>query len=301
MFGGQALWQGAKAALKTAVLGVVLYATVQQLVPLLLGSGGLSLNQLLGAAGSGAAGLLRWGIAAGVGLAILDVVVVMRRNRKQTRMSLKEVKDENKRSEGDPQLKGAIRSRQFAISRNRMMANRHRHYERWSVSLPGFVAVGDAACAFNPIYGQGMTLAALSALELRSWLRESGNGRLDGHAFHKRIAKLVAAPWALATGEDLRWPATQGGEITARVRFMHWYIDQIMRLIPTSPDIYRRFQLVNHMLAEPETLFHPAILGPVMRQALTPDWGRFLPSLARQKKTTAEPQATTVTLQTRVR
>jgi len=72
--------------------------------------------------GLAAAGLLRWGIAAGVGLAILDVVVVMRRNRKQTRMSLKEVKDENKRSEGDPLLKGAIRSKQMSMSRNRMMA-----------------------------------------------------------------------------------------------------------------------------------------------------------------------------------
>lgn len=122
MFGGQALWQGAKAALKTALLGVVLYATVQQLVPLLLGAGGLSLQQLLGAAASGAGGLLRWGIAAGVGLAILDVVVVMRRNRKKTRMSLKEIKDENKRSEGDPLLKGAIRSKQMSMSRNRMMA-----------------------------------------------------------------------------------------------------------------------------------------------------------------------------------
>jgi len=183
----------------------------------------------------------------------------------------------------------------------RRTSNRLRHFDKLERMPEGFVAVGDAVCAFNPIYGQGMTLAALSALELRSWLRDSGNGRLDGHAFHKRIAKLVAAPWALATSEDLRWPATQGGEITPRVRFMHWYIDQIMRLIPASPEVYRRFQLVNHMLAEPETLFHPAILGPVLRQAFTPDWGRFLPSLVRQKKTTAEAQATTVTLQTRVR
>jgi 2-polyprenyl-6-methoxyphenol hydroxylase-like FAD-dependent oxidoreductase len=181
----------------------------------------------------------------------------------------------------------------------RRTANRLRHFDQLERMPEGFVALGDAVCAFNPVYGQGMTLTSLSALELRSWLRESGGGRLDGLAFHKRVAKLVAAPWALATGEDLRWPATQGGEITPRVRFMHWYIDQVMRLIPSSPEIYRRFQLVNHMLAEPETLFHPAILGPVLRQALTPDWGRFLP--ARQKKTTVEAQATSVTLQTRVR
>jgi flagellar biosynthetic protein FlhB len=65
---------------------------------------------------------MRTGIVAGLLLAVADVVVVMKRNRKQTRMTLKEVKDENKRTEGDPMLKGAIRAKQLAMSRNRMMA-----------------------------------------------------------------------------------------------------------------------------------------------------------------------------------
>ena len=50
------------------------------------------------------------------------MIVVMKRNRKQTRMSKKEIKDENKQSEGDPLIKGQIRQRQLAMSRNRMMA-----------------------------------------------------------------------------------------------------------------------------------------------------------------------------------
>jgi hypothetical protein len=107
----------------------------------------------------------------------------------------------------------------------------------------------------------------------------------------------------MATGADLLWPATQGGVINAPVRFMHWYIDQIMRLIPNSPEVFKRFQMVNHMLAGPETLFHPAVSGRVLRQALTPDWRRFVPFLGRQKKAApaAEPKPSTVTLQTRVR
>ena len=57
---------------------------------------------------------MRTAVAAGIGLGILDVVVVLRRNRKKTRMTLREVKDESKSSEGDPMLKGAIRSKQMA-------------------------------------------------------------------------------------------------------------------------------------------------------------------------------------------
>jgi hypothetical protein len=41
-------------------------------------------------------------------------------------------------------------------------ANRWRRYDRWLVKLAGFVALCDAACAFNPVYGRGMTTGALS-------------------------------------------------------------------------------------------------------------------------------------------
>ncbi|WP_199422577.1 EscU/YscU/HrcU family type III secretion system export apparatus switch protein [Actinotalea solisilvae] len=121
-FGPQAGWNGVKAALKTAVIGLVLASVVQGLVPLLLGSGSHSLSQILDAAGGGVADVLRTAVVAGLVLAALDVLVIMRRNRKKTRMSKKEIKDENKQSEGDPQLKGAIRSKQLAMSRNRMIA-----------------------------------------------------------------------------------------------------------------------------------------------------------------------------------
>ncbi len=122
LFGAQAWWQGLKTLLKTAVVALVLVTALQALVPTLMASGQLPLSHLLGVAGSGTTSLLRTGIGAGILLAVADVVVVARRNRKQTRMTLQEVKEENKRTEGDPMLKGAIRSKQLSMSRNRMMA-----------------------------------------------------------------------------------------------------------------------------------------------------------------------------------
>lgn len=122
-FGGQALWQGVKALAKTVVVGLVLYIAIQNLMPVLLTAGGLSVGALLSAAGGGISSLLWSAVAAGLALAVLDLVVVMKRNRKKTRMSRYEVKQENKQSEGDPQLKGAIRSKQMEMSRNRMIAS----------------------------------------------------------------------------------------------------------------------------------------------------------------------------------
>ncbi len=150
----------------------------------------------------------------------------------------------------------------------RRTENRLRHFEKAEVPQ-GFAALGDSVCAFNPVYGVGMTLTGLEALELRKLLRQGG-GRLDSRRFQRRVAGLVAGPWALTTGEDLRWPATQGGRITAKVKLMHWYIEQVIQLIPGSQEVFRRFQEVNHMMKSPAALFHPAVLGRVLRQAFGP-------------------------------
>ena len=121
VFGMQALWEGLKALMKTTVVGIVLFMVVQGLMPLLMGAGMLSVSSVLQAASSGAVSLLQSAVAAGLVLAAADVFVVMRRNRKKTRMTKKEVRDENKSSEGDPLIKSQRRSRQLAMSRNRMI------------------------------------------------------------------------------------------------------------------------------------------------------------------------------------
>lgn len=121
-FGTQALWQGVKTLLKTGVVALVLYAVIQGLMPVLLGAGGMPLTALLAEASQGVTALVQFAVFAGLGLAAVDVFVVMKRNRKRTRMTLKEVKDENKNSEGDPLVKSQRRSRQLAMSRNRMIA-----------------------------------------------------------------------------------------------------------------------------------------------------------------------------------
>ena len=122
LFGKQALWNGAKALLKTVIIGAVLYTTVVGMIPYVQTSGRLSLPGLLSEVSSRIVLLLVLGVAAGLIMAAFDVVVTMRRNRKHTRMSKQDLKDEAKKTEGDPHVKAQRRSIQMAMSRNRMMA-----------------------------------------------------------------------------------------------------------------------------------------------------------------------------------
>ncbi|MFE6967038.1 flagellar biosynthesis protein FlhB [Agromyces sp. NPDC057679] len=123
VFGLQALWQGVKALLKTAVVGLALYAVIQSLMPVLTQAGGLPVSAFLEAAGEGVTSLLVTAVAAGLIIAGFDVFVVWKKNRKQTMMTKKEVRDEMKNSDGDPLVKAQRRSRQLAMSRNRMIAS----------------------------------------------------------------------------------------------------------------------------------------------------------------------------------
>jgi flagellar biosynthetic protein FlhB len=122
VFGAQAGWQGIKALIKTVVVGLVLLAVIQGLMPVLTTAGGLPASALISAASDAAATLVQAAVIAGLAIAAIDVFVVMRRNRSKTRMTKKEVKDEAKSSEGDPLIKSQRRSRQLAMSRNRMVA-----------------------------------------------------------------------------------------------------------------------------------------------------------------------------------
>ena len=143
------------------------------------------------------------------------------------------------------------------IKTHRATQNRLRRYERAKRLPDNFLLLGDAVCAFNPVYGQGMTTAALGALALRQCLRE-GNGNLS-RRFQKRIAKVNAAPWLLATGEDYRYRETVGGSPTLMTRFMHRYMDHVVQLATRSVPVRKVLLLAFNMLVPPTALFHPKV------------------------------------------
>ncbi|HKG61550.1 MAG TPA: hypothetical protein VKB05_17455 [Pyrinomonadaceae bacterium] len=118
--------------------------------------------------------------------------------------------------------------------------------------------------AFNPVYGQGMTIAALGALTLRNTLRENANLRGLSHRFLKRLGKVNKAPWLLATGEDYRYPATEGHGATFMTKFMHRYMNHVIALATESVAVRQVLLRAFSMMIPPTALFHPLICPPFL-------------------------------------
>jgi 2-polyprenyl-6-methoxyphenol hydroxylase-like FAD-dependent oxidoreductase len=155
------------------------------------------------------------------------------------------------------------------IATHKFPSSQRRHYERMSRFPEGFVVLGDAACSFNPIYGQGMTTAALEAKSLDTCLyqqsRLRGRGDLTGLArrFQKAIAKTVEVPWWLATGEDFRHPETVGYRPPG-MGLLNWYTARVHVLAGSHPAVTLRLYQVLNMLKPPTVLFEPRVLFPVL-------------------------------------
>ncbi|MDQ1576151.1 MAG: flagellar biosynthesis protein FlhB [Microbacteriaceae bacterium] len=123
LFGAKTAWEAVKTLAKSTIVGAGFFMVMQTLIPVLLQTGGLSVQALLGSAGGGVSSLVRLAIGGGLLFSGFDVFVIIRRNRKASRMTKRQVSDEHKNSEGDPMVRAHRRSRQLAMSRNRMLAS----------------------------------------------------------------------------------------------------------------------------------------------------------------------------------
>jgi hypothetical protein len=137
---------------------------------------------------------------------------------------------------------------------------------RWPDRL---LCLGDVVCALNPVYGQGMTVAATEAMILNDLLdRRRRSGDLSGLArkFQRRAARIIRQPWLMATSADLAWNAPGCAPLVARL--CRWYVGRVVESIPDDFDVYRRFFLAAHMVKGPAVLLHPRVLGWVIASTL---------------------------------
>lgn len=148
----------------------------------------------------------------------------------------------------------------------RRTENCWRHYERLNRFPEGVVAIGDAVCVFNPVYGQGMTTAALGAMTLDRCLKQTQSNSLNGFPlrFHKELAQILHTPWLMATGEDGRWLTTEGAKPGWSERWVQSYVDRVSVLMQDSPAVLKTFAEVVHMVKPPTALFAPSILLQVL-------------------------------------
>lgn len=164
------------------------------------------------------------------------------------------------------------------IAGYRGLANRWRRYDLLSDFPLGLAVVGDAVCSYNPLYGQGMSVAAMEAAALSETLAKGSRADLtNGRAlkrFRRAQKRCVMPAWTLATAEDLRWPTTSGPRPGKLEQLSHAYVNLLIALSPSSPDIVLSFLQMSNLLRGPEVLFRPRILLLVARHLWDRLWRR---------------------------
>jgi len=152
----------------------------------------------------------------------------------------------------------------------RRTENQWRHYERLTRWPGGLLVIGDAVCCFNPVYGQGMTSAAMGASLLDDQLRtiKDASSSEFGKGFQSQLAKFLETPWLIATGEDFRWENTEGDRPGRAARVVQGYMDRVVRLATLDAHAQRSFLEVVHLLKPPMSLFHPRILIPALTRRI---------------------------------
>jgi 2-polyprenyl-6-methoxyphenol hydroxylase-like FAD-dependent oxidoreductase len=172
-----------------------------------------------------------------------------------------------------------------SIAGYRSTENRLFHYERLEQWPDCRFVLGDTVCAFNPVYGQGMTTAGLAAEDLGKCLRRRPE-RLDGvgREFQRRVARINRAPWMLATSEDLRYLGTEGAPASKSTKQIHKYMDYLLRSATRSVPVRKRFLEVQGMLNGPGVLFRPSVGMRVAKEALLSSlaWARALRTTSRK-------------------
>lgn len=144
----------------------------------------------------------------------------------------------------------------------RFPANVRRRYDRLTDMPGGLFVLGDALCAFNPIYGQGMSVAALQARVLHQLLRR---GHIpDSETYFRSTLKAAAPAWQMATGSDLQDPRVEGRR-TGPMRLLNAYIARVHAAASSDPTIGKLFLDVAGLTVAPPALLRPATATRVLR------------------------------------
>jgi len=150
----------------------------------------------------------------------------------------------------------------------RATVNRMRHFERWTTPVAGLVAVGDAACALNPIHGQGVACTLVCARLLEAAIAHEGvQSPTLAARFFTAQARWNRGPWGLASDFDLRFPSTVGKRRLAP-RLFAPYMKLFSEACREDVSLLRRISGVGQLNAPAATLMAPGVIARVLQAAV---------------------------------
>jgi 2-polyprenyl-6-methoxyphenol hydroxylase-like FAD-dependent oxidoreductase len=135
-----------------------------------------------------------------------------------------------------------------------------RRYDHMGRLPDGLLVIGDALCSLNPIYGQGMTMAALEALVLQEYLRGTD---MTPQLFYRAAAAHIGPIWAMNHAND--HPAVDVcGRPSISRRLRNWSVEKAMQAAEHDIVLSERLFRVAQLVDPPGRLQHPALLGRVV-------------------------------------
>ncbi|MDP9870292.1 MULTISPECIES: FAD-dependent oxidoreductase [Streptosporangium] len=169
----------------------------------------------------------------------------------------------------------------------RFPASVRRRYERLTRFPDGLLVMGDAVCSFNPVYGQGMSVAALETMVLRRHLRQGTPPQ--PLRFLGDVARVIDTPWDISAGGDLDFPGVEGPR-TVKVRAGNAYMARVQYAATKDAKVTEGFMRVAGLIDPPQALMRPSMLLRVLRHAvLRPSPGESWLARERAAETMIQP------------
>jgi 2-polyprenyl-6-methoxyphenol hydroxylase-like FAD-dependent oxidoreductase len=148
------------------------------------------------------------------------------------------------------------------IVRYQLPSSTRRHFERLNSFPTGLLAIGDALCRFNPVFGQGMSVAAQEAVILDRLLAEDIAMERLARDFFAAIQSTIETPWGVAV-TDFVYPATRGvrpADLAQRLQ----YGMAVTKLAAQDPEVHRLTAEVSQLLKPQAALREPTLAARVV-------------------------------------
>lgn len=142
--------------------------------------------------------------------------------------------------------------------------NRRYYYERLTSWPEGLVALGDSVAAFNPVYGHGMSVAALGAVALRTQLSSLGLTNGLSRKAQRAVAGPVELAWSLAVGQDIHYATTEGKSANTADRLLQRYVSRLSHTATGSYHVATAMTDVLTLQSPGTALLRPGVLAAAL-------------------------------------